>query len=452
MQAHFHVQYMFGTFGNADGVVFGRWNIPTFRLSNFRTFLGISIMSRASVSRYLLIIIAVVAGFWLIERMFQLVYRIADILLIFGLAWLLKLLVDPMIRRLHRWHIPRPGAILIAYLLVIGGLVSGLIWLIPQLTLLTQKIPLVTRQVTAQAEQVALWLQERGVLIDPNTLTSQIAGAGATFARVVAQQAITLAQSFVGVVGRIALVITISIYMSLTADRVVPVMRPVIPPRWRDEFDAFMRDVDSTYSSYIRGYFYVFALGVLMSAAVLFGFGVPMPNALLWLLAVALLRLLPFVGGTLANALLFGVFVFTLPLSRAIPAIALILVGQLVLTNVLMPRVMSRELGINPLLVLLAVLLGGRIYGLAGILFAVPAAAIISTIIGKAVKRYLLPLYETSGWWMDDVPLTTPAAETADQQLLTEVATQPLPPDPPPPHISAEPKPAPRASRSDAPI
>jgi predicted PurR-regulated permease PerM len=179
------------------------------------------------------------------------------------------------------------------------------------------------------------------------------------------------------------------------------VLRPVIPPRWRDEYDTFVQDVNTTYSSYIRGYFYVVALGTVMSGVLLFGFQVP--SAALWLVAVLLLRLLPFIGGTLADLLLVLVFIFSLPLTSMIAALALIAIGQTILTNVLMPRVMSRELGINPLLVLFAVLLGGRIYGLAGVLFSIPAAAIIATIIGKAVKRYLLPLYETGGWWTEQV-------------------------------------------------
>lgn len=402
-------------------------------------------MNRVWGSRYLIIVVGIVAAFWLLERVVQLVYRIADILLIFGLAWLLKLLLDPMIRRMQRWHVPRPAAILVSYLLVIGGLLSGLILLIPQLTLLTQRLPVLTRQVAVEAANLTLWLEERGASIDPNLLPNQIVGLGTSLARLAAQQAFTLAQSFIGVVGQIVLVITISIYMSLTADRITGVLRPVIPPRWRDEFDAFIRDVDSTYSSYTRSYFYLVALGVLLSAAVLFGFQVP--SAVLWLLAIALLRLLPFIGGTLANALLFAVLLFALPLPSAALAIVLMLLGQAMLTHAVMPRVMSRELGINPLLVLLAVLLGARIYGVAGVLFAVPAAAIISTIIGKAVKRYLLPLYETSGWWMADVPLTTaptaPLTEPLTQPVLPEhavprVATDALPPSSQPRNVIRE--------------
>lgn len=358
-------------------------------------------MGRISVPRYLIIILSLVAGLWLIMQVFQIIYRIADILLIFGLAWLLKLLLEPLIRRLQQWFMPRGGAIAIAYMAVLGGLVGGFVWLVPQVTTLAQELPVVARKVAERTEDAAVWLQQRGIEVEPNALTNQIISAGTNLAGIAPQWAFSFAQSFAGVLGRIVLVITVSVYMSLTAGRMTSVLRPVIPPRFRDEYDGFVRDVNVTYSSYIRGYFYVVALGTLFSALLLFGFR--LPNAALWTVGVLLLRLLPFIGGTLADMLLVGVVLFSLPLPSVIVAIILIVIGQTLLTNVLMPRVMSRELGINPLLVLFAVLLGGRIYGVAGILFSIPAAAIIATIIGKAVKLYLLPLYETGGWWIDEV-------------------------------------------------
>lgn len=358
-------------------------------------------MSRISVPRYLIIIVSLVAGLWLIEQVFQLIYRIADILLVFGLAWLLKLLLEPLIRQLQRLHMPRGGAIAVAYILVLGGLVGGLVWLVPQLTVLADNVPRLAQLAALRANEIATLLQERGYEVDPSALTSQIVGLGTQIASQLAQRAIGLAQGFASLLARIALVITVSVYMSTTAGRMTNVLRPVIPPRWRDEYDIFVRDVNTTYSSYIRGYFNVVAIGTLMSGALLLGFQIP--NTALWLVGVLLLRLLPFIGGTLADLLLVVVILFSLPLPTALIALVLIVLGQTLLTNVLMPRVMSRELGINPLLVLFAVLLGGRIYGVAGILFSIPAAAIIATIIGKAIKRYLLPLYETGGWWTEQV-------------------------------------------------
>lgn len=354
-------------------------------------------MGRIAVPRYLIIIVALVAGLWLVERIFQILYRIADILLIFGLAWLLKLLLDPLIRRLESLRVPRSAAIAIAYLLVLGGLISGITWLVPQLTVLATSAPRLVRLLAARTTEIAESLQQFGLEVDPTALTNQITGAGTELASMLAARVFVWAQSIAGGIGRVVLVITVSVYMSLTSGRMTDVIRPVIPPRWRDEYDVFMRDVKSTYSSYIRGYFYMVALGTFTSGLLLYGLHVP--NALLWLLAVFLFRLLPFIGGVLANSLVAIVFALTLSLGSAIIAIALLLGIQMLLTHAIMPRVMSRELGINPLLVLFAVLLGGRIYGVAGILFSIPAAAIIVTVVGKAINRYLLPLYETGGWW-----------------------------------------------------
>ena len=361
-------------------------------------------MTRIAVPRFVIVLIALVAAFWLIEQLFGLVYRIADILLLFGLAWLLKLLLDPLIRRLQRAHVPRGGAIAIAYLLAVGGLIGGILALAPQITNYAQNMPDLAQDVADRANDVAVWLQQRGAEIDPEGLTNQILSFGGEIGRTVAGRAVAFAQELVNVVGRTALVITVSVYMSLTAGK-MSVLRPIIPPRWRDEYDAFLLDVNAAYSSYIRGYFYVVALGTIMSAFLLLGFRIP--GAVIWLVAVLVLRLLPFIGGTLADLLLVLVLFFQLPLRTSAVAIGLVIVGQFILSTVLMPRIMGRELGIDPLMVLLAVLLGGKIYGVAGILFAIPAAAVIATVVNKAVNRYLLPVYDRPGWWHERVPIAT---------------------------------------------
>ena len=360
-------------------------------------------MTRITVPRAVIVLIAVIGAMWLIDQLFRLVYRMADILLLFGLAWLLTLLLEPLIRRLQRAQVPRGLAIAIAYILTVGGLIGGILALTPQMSGLAQSIPSLVQEIATRAENGAIWLQQRGVEINPEALTDQIIGLGGRFGSTVAGQAVSIAQGLVSLVGRVALVITISVFMSLTAGHMSSVLRPVVPPRWRDEYDAFIQDVNTAYSSYIRGYFYIVALGTLMSGAILFGFQVS--GAIIWLLVVVVLRMVPFVGGTLADLVLILAFFLQLPLPTAMLAVGLLLACQAVLTNVVMPRVMSRELGIDPLLVLFAVLLGGKIYGVAGILFAIPAAAIIATVTGKAVKRYLLPAYERPGWWSENVTI-----------------------------------------------
>ena len=237
-------------------------------------------MTRIAIPRFIASWSRSSARIWLVEQVFSLVYRMADILLLFGLAWLLKLLLDPLIRRLQRVGMPRGLAIAVAYLLTIGGLVGGLLALAPQVAAGTQNIPRLVQVVAARAEDAAIWLQQRGVEINPQALTNQIIGFGGQVGTSVARQVVGIAQSFLNLLGRTALVITVSVYMSLTAGR-ASVVRRAVPPRWRDEYDAFVHDVNAAYSSYIRGYFYVVALGTLMSGALLFGYNIS--GAFVWL-------------------------------------------------------------------------------------------------------------------------------------------------------------------------
>ncbi len=384
-------------------------------------------MTRITVPRIVLLLVALIGGFWLIEQTFRIVYRIADILLIFGLAWLLKLLLDPLMRRLRLWHVPRVLSILIAYMLFIGVFVVMVIWLTPQLAGLGQGTRQLARETAFRADQAANWLQARGIEVNPHALTVQIITLGSDFASTVAGRAFDIAQSVLSVLGKFALVITVSIYMSLTRGSMGDWLRPIIPPRWRDEYDEFLGDVKNAYSASIRGYFYVVALGTLLSSVILFGFRVP--GAVLWVTLIFIMRLLPFIGGTLADGITIIAALVGLPLPLAIAAVALVTLGQVLLTNVLMPRVMSRELGINPLVVLFAVLLGARIYGVAGILFAIPAASVIATITSRAVNRYLGPLYERRGWWQEEVTVAQrhdePAGTVFDAHRPTLDAPRP---------------------------
>lgn len=391
-------------------------------------------MTRFAVPRFVLILASVIGAMWLIEQVFSLVYRIADVLLLFGLAWLLTLLLEPLIRRFSSMGLPRGFGIAVAYLLTIGSLLGAVIALAPQFSTLSRNIPTLVQDVALRAEDGAIWLQQRGAEINPQALTSQIIGLGGQFGSRVAARVVSIAQSVLGLIGRVALVITISVFMSLMSGRMTNVFRPVVPPRWRDEYDAFVQDVNTAYSSYIRGYFYIVALGTVLSGILLFSFKVPSP--IIWLMLIFVLRLLPFLGGTLANVLFILVVFVSLPFAHAMAAAAVMMIGQLMLTNVMMPRVMGRELGINPLLVLFAVLIGGKIYGVAGILFAIPAAAVISTITGKAVKRYLLPAYAKPGWWTQEVEIGERTTVPIPADTTARTASRGERPSIPPPQPS----------------
>jgi len=145
-------------------------------------------------------------------------------------------------------------------------------------------------------------------------------------------------------------------------------------------------EVSRSVSGYMLGNFITSLIAGLVVFVTLLGLGVPF--ALLWALWVGLLDFLPMVGGALAGipTVLFAV---AHSLEAGIVTLVVFLVYTQVENHILNPIVMSRTVHINPLLVLLAILVGaelgnlvGGIFGgFVGTLLAIPVAGSLQVIV-----------------------------------------------------------------------
>jgi predicted PurR-regulated permease PerM len=103
-----------------------------------------------------------------------------------------------------------------------------------------------------------------------------------------------------------------------------------------------------------------------------------MQYALLVGLSAVFLNLVPFVGSVMTAVLALSVALLTEPsLASALKVAALFAVIQTLDAAVISPRVVASSVRLHPVVVMLALLLGGRFLGLVGVLLAVPAAAVL---------------------------------------------------------------------------
>jgi predicted PurR-regulated permease PerM len=143
--------------------------------------------------------------------------------------------------------------------------------------------------------------------------------------------------------------------------------------RWR--FDVFFGDVSRTLTAYIRAQ----ALGCLDVAILCtLGFlvlGVPYP--ILFGVIAGLLELLPLVGPLIVATLVVGL-VAVQSFSHALLAAGFLLAVRIVQDYVIYPKLVGRELPLHPLAVILAILCGGEVAGIAGVFLSVPVVAILT--------------------------------------------------------------------------
>ena len=156
-----------------------------------------------------------------------------------------------------------------------------------------------------------------------------------------------------------------------------------LPPAAAGRMQRLAQEIGHSVSGYVIGNLITSAIAALVIGAALVVTGVPF--ALVFAVWVALVDLLPQIGGLLAAVptVLFA----TLHSTRAgASVLAVFLVYQQVENHVLVPLVMSRTVRLRPVWVLVSVLVGAQLLALVGALLAVPGAAAIQ-IVAQDLRR-----------------------------------------------------------------
>ncbi len=161
----------------------------------------------------------------------------------------------------------------------------------------------------------------------------------------------------------------------------------LIPHKWRIPLKNYYSKVNSIFKSYFRGQFLVaITLAVFYGTALSFTslkFG-PIIGIMTGLLGV-----IPYIGFTIGfgSALIFSLAHFP-GLAPFIVILIIFGVGQLLEGFLLTPKLVGKSLGLNPLLTMLALIIGGNYAGLIGMIFALPLVGSIKVLLESTIIEY----------------------------------------------------------------
>jgi predicted PurR-regulated permease PerM len=354
-------------------------------------------VERDPLVRGLLLLLAAICLIWLGGWAWQVASRFSDVILLFFLAWLLAFILNPVARRLRALGLPQPVAVGAVYagLLVLMAAIGVLIipTAVAQLIQLASSLPALASDLQARADELHLSLVERGL---PEAQLADIyrnaISRAETAGTILLTNTLSVASAVLNSLLRGLLVLIISFYLMLEGDRMALLFLGALPERYREDAAAAMEQVDRTFGGFVRGQLLqgaVYGLGtaVVMEIANL-------PYALVISIFAGVVMLIPIIGPFLAMAPPI-VLVLILAPGRVWWVFLLLYVLQFVVLNVLAPRIMSRSVGIHPLLVFASVLIGTQVASAWGAIFGVPVAAMLSLLARVFYQRVVLhmPLY-----------------------------------------------------------
>ncbi|PZQ47402.1 MAG: AI-2E family transporter [Micavibrio aeruginosavorus] len=161
------------------------------------------------------------------------------------------------------------------------------------------------------------------------------------------------------------------------------------PRQYADVIRGLLKKIDGKVSGFIRGQIIVaFLLGMIYAIALSIA---GLDYGFLIGIGAGLFSIIPLVGSTLG--LVVGVVVSWFqagdPVYTAIIA-AIFMAGQFIEGNFLSPKVVGDNVGLHPLWVMFALLAGGSLFGILGMLLAVPVAAVVGVLVGFGIDQYKL--------------------------------------------------------------
>src|SRR5215217_5933664 len=311
--------------------------------------------------------------------------------LIFIVAALVALLLNPFVAMLQSARFPRGLAVLCVYvglIAVLGGI--GAVLANPigdQASRFSRAVPGVVDDANAQLAHLQEWLDDKGVDVEVarqgetalETLGARVTEGSGELVSFTREALKTIIE------GSIALIVTIvlSVYMLLYGERIGAAVRSVVPPGDGTRKDDYPTRVQQAVFGYVRGQL-LFSLIMGTSAGVglwimgsLGVFPEGKTYALVFGAWYGFAELIPYIGPAIGAAPPIIVALFSGEALDALWLGIMFTALQQIEGHVVAPTVFSQALRINPLLVIFALLIGGRLYGIAGAFLALPLAAVV---------------------------------------------------------------------------
>jgi predicted PurR-regulated permease PerM len=322
-------------------------------------------------------------------------YLLLDILLLLFIGIVVAAALQPWHVVLCRWGVPKGLAVLLIYLfLLIGLVVIGLV-----------VGPVLMEQIgTFAAEVPGTYVRARSYLQASGTAPFHFLGQRLPSFERVTQDLTDLApqlyQGTLGVTTSIVklpayfvTVLAIGFYWTMEVPRFERLLLSLLAVERRPRALNVWHEIESKLGGFMRGQ----GLAML-SVGVASGLGyalIGLPNVLALAVLAGLLEAVPLLGPVLAVA---PAVLVALPLGvhTVLLVIGVTVLLQLVENNVLIPRIMHRAVGVSALVGLLAILAFGTLYGLLGVLIAIPMTAVIQVLLDTMVVN-AEPVAEPAG-------------------------------------------------------
>ncbi|MFH1172967.1 MAG: AI-2E family transporter [bacterium] len=309
------------------------------------------------------------------------VYAVKEIFGIIFVALILASAFDPWVDWMQKKKIPRGLGILLIYLILILFLSLIVILLIPpvteQIQELSSNMPHYLSKLSSGFESLKQYSIENGLL---GNLQKFLGSAGGASSAATGGVFSAVTGIFGGIVS-FFLILVLTLYITVEESAMKRAIRFIAPDKYQPYIIQLINRIQNKIGRWLRGQLVLCVIIALLAYIGLLILNVK--YALVLALIAGIFELIPYLGPIL-GAIPAVLLAFTQSPIKALLVIILYFVIQQLENNLIVPKVMQKAVGLNPIISIVALLIGAKLGGVVGALLAIP----LTTAIGVFAKDF----------------------------------------------------------------
>lgn len=283
--------------------------------------------------------------------------------------------VLPIAKRLPRWL-----AILILYVAILGSFALVLVLIYPPLVAQGKALWARLPEMFERGQQ---FLISKGILNEHLTMREAVERAPGTGGDAITRVFGAVANVAGGIFALVTILI-LTFYILVDSWRIREAALHLFPRKHRARADEASREVTVKVSAWLGGQLLLAAVIGTTSAIGLWALGVPFFYVLALISAIG--EMIPVVGPILSAIPALAV-ASTVSFKTVIFVAIFFVLQQQLENHILVPKIMSRQVGVSAVTVIIALLIGGSLLGIVGAILAIPTAAILQVVAAQLMAE-----------------------------------------------------------------
>jgi predicted PurR-regulated permease PerM len=312
------------------------------------------------------------------------VFLVRDILVLVFVAVIIVSAMDPIVDWLQRKKIPRALTVLLVYILVFAIIGTGISFLVAPLS---SEISNLGKNFPRFIENLSGYFTIVHDYAASHSITQEVGNFTTNFNNSLSQISSNVFSgtvSFIGGLFSFVVILSMAFYMSVQEKGVKKFFTSLVPHEHSEYIKDLIDRIQFKMGRWLLGQIALMIIIFTIDYVGLLIIGVP--YALILAILAGFLEIIPYVGPIVSTVAATLIVLLNGGWIKAVLVLLLFTLAQQLEGNVITPLVMRKAVGLNPVVVIVALLIGFQLDGIVGALIAIPAATAIGEVVGDIVK------------------------------------------------------------------